>query len=101
NPDDITAEKIDAWKLSGINRLSIGIQSFYQADLEWMNRAHSADQAMDSISLARAGGIDNLTIDLIYVTPGLTDAHWIQNMDAAVSAGVQHLSCYALTVEPK
>jgi len=101
NPDDINPEKILAWKLSGINRLSIGVQSFYQSDLEWMNRAHSADQAIDSIRFARAGGIDNLTIDLIYGTPGLTDAHWIQNMVTAVSAGVQHLSCYALTVEPK
>jgi oxygen-independent coproporphyrinogen III oxidase len=101
NPDDITAEKIFAWKTAGINRLSIGIQSFYQADLQWMNRAHSADQGIDAIRLARMGGIDNLTIDLIYGTPGLTDEHWITNIETAVSHAVQHLSCYALTVEPK
>jgi oxygen-independent coproporphyrinogen-3 oxidase len=100
NPDDITAAKIAEWKIAGINRLSIGIQSFYEADLQWMNRAHSAQQAVDSIQLARAGGIENLTIDLIYGTPGLSDEHWIHNMEMAVSAGVQHLSCYALTVEP-
>jgi oxygen-independent coproporphyrinogen III oxidase len=100
NPDDITAGKIAEWKTAGINRLSIGIQSFYEADLQWMNRAHSAQQAVDSIQLARAGGIENLTIDLIYGTPGLSDHHWIDNMEMAVSAGVQHLSCYALTVEP-
>lgn len=100
NPDDISAEKIDAWRNAGINRLSIGIQSFFQADLEWMNRAHSARQAIDSIAIARAGGINNLTIDLIYGTPQLTDEQWIHNLETAVEAGVKHLSCYALTVEP-
>ncbi|HSB93404.1 MAG TPA: radical SAM family heme chaperone HemW, partial [Flavitalea sp.] len=100
NPDDITDVKIAEWKIAGINRLSIGVQSFFESDLRWMNRAHSSQQAIDSIRLARAGGIDNLTIDLIFGTPGLTDDQWRENMETAVNEGVQHLSCYALTVEP-
>jgi len=100
NPDDITEAKIQYWKEAGINRLSIGIQSFVPSDLQWMNRAHTANQAENAILLAKAGGIANLTIDLIYGTPLLSDSDWIRNLDTAINAGVQHLSCYALTVEP-
>lgn len=99
NPDDINEEKLKAWKLSGINRLSMGAQSFFQEDLEWMNRAHNAEQAMQSIRLA-VQHFDNITIDLIYGTPLLTDERWKQNVDLAISLGIPHLSCYALTVEP-
>lgn len=101
NPDDITAGKIRAWKAAGINRLSIGIQSFDQQSLSWMNRAHNAEQALASIILAKENGIENLTIDLIYGIPGLSDDQWKKNIHTAIAAGVQHLSCYALTVEPK
>ena len=101
NPDDIQAEKVRAWRNCGINRLSIGIQSFYPEHLLWMNRAHSAEQAMDCIPVAQDGGIDNLTIDLIYGIPGLTDAQWASNVRQAIAFNVAHLSCYALTVEPK
>ncbi len=101
NPDDIHAEKLEAWKRMGINRLSIGIQSFSDQDLLWMNRAHSAEQAIRSIELARAAGFDNITIDLIYGTPALTDEAWKINVQKALSFGIDHLSCYALTVEPK
>ncbi|MBY0481652.1 MAG: radical SAM family heme chaperone HemW [Chitinophagaceae bacterium] len=101
NPDDIHAEKLEAWKRMGINRLSIGIQSFSDQDLLWMNRAHSAEQAIRSIELARAAGFDNITIDLIYGTPALTDEVWKINVQKALSFGIDHLSCYALTVEPK
>ena len=97
NPDDINEEKLKAWKLSGINRLSMGAQSFFQEDLEWMNRAHNAEQAMQSIRLA-VQHFDNITIDLIYGTPLLTDERWKQNVDLAISLGIPHLSCYALTV---
>lgn len=99
NPDDITREKLASWKNAGINRLSIGIQSFFEEDLRWMNRAHSAQQARDCILLAQEYGFSNLTIDLIYGTPTLTDEHWRQNIDMAVQLGIPHLSCYALTVE--
>ena len=101
NPDDISKEKIAVWKAAGVNRLSIGVQSFSRHSLEWMNRAHNEQQAVDSILLAKEGGITNLTIDLIYGTPGLSDEQWQKNILQAAELGVQHLSCYALTVEPK
>lgn len=101
NPDDITAEKLREWKAIGINRLSIGIQSFLQDDLMWMNRAHNAEQAATCISSAQSEGFDNITIDLIYGTPTLSDDQWKQNVKKAIDLGVSHLSCYALTVEPK
>jgi oxygen-independent coproporphyrinogen III oxidase len=99
NPDDIMREKLNDWKNAGVNRLSIGVQSFFDADLKWMNRAHSAGQAIGSIKMSQDAGFNNLTIDLIYGTPTLTDKNWDKNIDEAVKAGVPHLSCYALTVE--
>ena len=101
NPDDITEEKLTAWKDIGINRLSMGVQSFFQEDLQWMNRAHNAAQALQSIKLAQENGFENITIDLIYGTPTLTDEKWKQNIETAFKLNVPHLSCYALTVEPK
>jgi oxygen-independent coproporphyrinogen-3 oxidase len=101
NPDDFEEEKLEAWKKIGINRLSIGIQSFFEADLKWMNRAHNAEQADKCIRMAKAAGFDNITIDLIYGTPTLTDEAWKENVDKALSLGIDHISCYALTVEPK
>lgn len=100
NPDDIRPKKISIWTGLGINRLSIGIQSFREDDLTWMNRAHDAHQARQCIDIARAGGIGNLSIDLIYGTPGLSDEAWLENISIAASLGIPHLSCYALTVEP-
>jgi len=101
NPDDITKEKLSGWKAVGINRLSIGVQSFFEEDLQWMNRAHDALQALQSVRLAQQTEIDNITIDLIYGTPILTDEKWKQNVETALSLNIPHLSCYALTVEPK
>jgi oxygen-independent coproporphyrinogen III oxidase len=100
NPDDISREKLANWKETGVNRLSIGIQSFFDEDLLWMNRAHNSQQAVDSLQLA-VGSFDNITIDLIYGTPGLTNEKWKQNVDKAIALNIPHLSCYALTVEPK
>lgn len=100
NPDDLTPEKAGEWKALGINRLSIGIQSFFEEDLRWMNRAHNATQATDCIQWVQEAGFDNITIDLIYGTPSLTDENWKYNFDTAVSFNIPHLSCYALTVEP-
>ena len=100
NPDDITAEKLEGWKHSGINRLSIGIQSFFEEDLAWMNRAHNASQAVDCLQLA-IKNFNNITVDLIYGSPGLTMDKWKQNVDTVLNLGIPHLSCYALTVEPK
>ena len=101
NPDDVTPEKAAAWKNLGINRLSIGIQSFFEEELRWMNRAHNADQAKACIENSYAAGIDNLSIDLIYGSPLLTDDMWQQNVETAIGYGIKHLSCYALTVEEK
>jgi oxygen-independent coproporphyrinogen-3 oxidase len=100
NPDDITEEKLEGWKEAGINRLSIGVQSFFEEDLKWMNRAHNADQAIASLEAA-IKYFDNITMDLIYGTPHLTDEKWQYNVETAVQIGIPHLSCYALTVEPK
>lgn len=100
NPDDITEEKLLAWKQAGVTRLSIGVQSFFEEDLQWMNRAHNAQQAKDNLQLARKH-FDNITIDLIYGTPQLTDEKWRYNVETAIVLDIPHLSCYALTVEPK
>ncbi len=100
NPDDITEQKLVEWKEIGINRLSIGIQSFFEEDLKWMNRAHNAEEAVSSLDSA-VKYFQNITIDLIYGTPFLTDEKWQHNVEKALTFGIPHLSCYALTVEPK
>jgi oxygen-independent coproporphyrinogen III oxidase len=100
NPDDITYDKLKAWKNIGINRLSIGVQSFFDEELKWMNRAHNAKQATENLDLAR-NAFDNITIDLIYGSPLLTDEMWEQNIIRATDFDIPHLSCYALTVEDK
>lgn len=100
NPDDISKEKLATWKKMGINRLSIGIQSFFEEDLLWMNRAHSAKEAIESLQLAK-NEFDNISIDLIYGTPLLTDEQWEKNVITAINYKIPHLSCYALTVEEK
>jgi oxygen-independent coproporphyrinogen III oxidase len=100
NPDDIYPLTIKEWKKAGISRLSIGVQSFFEEDLRWMNRAHHANQAVDSIQSAMGEGL-GLSIDLIYGTPTLSDEHWKKNIEQAVSYKIPHLSCYALTVEPR
>ncbi len=101
NPDDINNEILGFWKSAGINRLSIGVQSFFEEDLKWMNRAHNAHQAINSIQNAQKAGFDNISIDLIYGGPSLTDEHWKQNLETCFSLNIPHLSAYALTVEPK
>lgn len=101
NPDDINEEKLSSWKNAGINRLSIGVQSFFEEDLKWMNRAHNAEQAKQCLPLAISAGFNNISIDLIYGGPTLTDEHWMQNLEYAIELKIPHLSCYALTVEPE
>ena len=99
NPDDMKADSLKAWREMGINRLSIGIQSFNDADLQWMNRSHDAAAALHCMQAARDAGFDNFSIDLIYGMPGLSDEQWAKNLQIATDANVPHLSCYALTVE--
>lgn len=101
NPDDMTLEKANAWRALGINRLSIGIQSFRESDLIWMNRSHSAAQALQCIAIAQKAGFENLSIDLIFGSPGLDMKAWTENIEKALSMQIPHLSCYALTVEPR
>jgi len=102
NPDDMAAQQsLESWKQRGINRLSIGVQSFFDEDLRWMNRVHNAAQAADSIRRAQDAGLENISIDLIYGTPGLTDSRWEKNVALALDLSIPHLSCYALTVEPR
>ncbi|MFN3298629.1 MAG: radical SAM family heme chaperone HemW [Sediminibacterium sp.] len=101
NPDDINPEQLTDWVNLGINRLSIGIQSFKDEDLQWMGRAHNAEQALNCIGLAQKAGFQNISIDLIYGGPSLSNENWINNLEIAINTGVPHLSCYALTVEPK
>ncbi|MBS1599726.1 MAG: radical SAM family heme chaperone HemW [Bacteroidetes bacterium] len=100
NPDDIDDATIIGWREAGINRLSIGVQSFFENDLTWMNRAHNAEQAIKSIKIAQEHSIDNISIDLIYGNPTLPDDHWQKNVERAIALQIPHLSCYALTVEP-
>lgn len=101
NPDDLDPEKLQALRQTPVNRLSIGIQSFCQSDLAYLNRLHSAGQAMDSLTNARKAGFENITIDLIYGTPGMTDGMWLDNLQTFLDMGLPHLSAYALTVEEK
>lgn len=100
NPDDLQPEKLQALKAIGVNRLSIGVQSFHETDLRWMNRAHNSTQALQCIQDAQAAGFHNLSIDLIYGGPTLSDEDWAQNVQQAIALQIPHLSCYALTVEP-
>ena len=100
NPDDLSAERILELSRSPINRLSIGIQSFYEEDLKMMNRAHNSAEAKKCLEEATKY-FDNISLDLIYGIPGMTDEMWKQNIETALSFGVPHISSYALTVEPK
>ncbi len=100
NPDDLSEEKIRALSMSPINRLSIGVQSFFEKDLVLMNRAHNSQEAKDCLSIATQY-FKNISIDLIYGIPNCTHEQWRENIQIALSFGVSHISSYALTVEPK
>ena len=100
NPDDLSSERILELSKSPINRLSIGIQSFYEDDLKMMNRAHNSAEAINCLKEATKY-FDNISLDLIYGIPGMSDEMWKQNIETALSFGIPHISSYALTVEPK
>lgn len=99
NPDDISDLKLSEWNSLGINRFSIGIQSFNQEDLVWMNRAHNAEHALRCIDQVKKAGFINYSVDLIYGTPTLSDDDWKKNVQTIIELEVPHISCYALTVE--
>lgn len=100
NPDDLSSEKIKKLATTRINRLSIGVQSFFEEDLKMMNRAHNADEAKKCLKEATAY-FDNISVDLIYGIPGMTNERWLQNIETLLSFEIPHISSYALTVEPK
>ena len=100
NPDDLTGNYLQALRAQGVNRLSIGIQSFRDEDLRWMHRRHDAATARETVRLARQAGFDNLTIDLIYGLPNMTLETWADNLQQAIDLEVEHISAYHLTLEP-
>ena len=101
NPDDLDKKKLLGLKKIGINRLSIGIQSFDDADLKFMNRSHSAEEALSCIQTAKGVGFKNITIDLIYGLPEQSNENWKKNLEQMLTLDIQHFSAYSLTVEPK
>tara|TARA_B100001758_G_scaffold105218_1_gene90116 strand:- start:30711 stop:31733 length:1023 start_codon:yes stop_codon:yes gene_type:complete len=101
NPDDITSKKLIALKTHGINRISIGIQSFNDQDLKFMNRSHSSKEAINCIKIAKKVGFKNITIDLIYGIPNQSLRDWQKNLDIMFKLDIPHFSAYALTIEPK
>jgi oxygen-independent coproporphyrinogen-3 oxidase len=101
NPDDLNSGKVKELASSPINRLSIGIQSFFDKDLKWMNRSHTSAQAVDCIGYAQNAGLNNISIDLIYGLPDSTDEEWKENLSTAFALNVPHISSYCLTVEEK
>ena len=100
NPDDLTEERIVELSTNKVNRLSIGIQSFFEDDLKLMNRAHNVDEAKKCLEIATKY-FDNITIDLIYGMPNMSNEKWLQNVEWALAYNIPHISSYALTVEPK
>lgn len=100
NPDDLSNERILELSNNQVNRLSIGIQSFFEDDLKLMNRAHNADEAKKCLELA-IQYFDNISIDLIYGMPNMSNEKWLQNIETALSFNIPHISSYALTVEPR
>ncbi|MEO6187254.1 MAG: radical SAM family heme chaperone HemW [Ginsengibacter sp.] len=100
NPDDINAISLEGWKNIGINRLSVGLQSFIDRDLKWMNRVHNSQQALLAIKMIKESGINNYSVDLIYGTPSLTIEEWKKNVETIIALDVPHVAAYALTVEP-
>jgi len=101
NPDDITSQNLQDWRKTGINRLSIGIQSFKANDLKYLGRIHTGIQAERSVQLAQENGFSNISVDFIYGMPTLSDTAFENNLEKAVILGIPHISAYALTLEPK
>ena len=101
NPDDLSAKKLTALHNTPVNRLSIGIQSFYETDLKYMNRSHTSKQAERVLHDAKKAGFKNITADLIYGTPGMSDMQWKENIMKLITHDIPHISAYSLTVEKK
>lgn len=100
NPEDISAESVAAWRASGVNRLSIGIQSFDDRVLRWMHRVHDSSSAQRAVMIAREGGLEHFSLDLIFAVPDSLARDWTRDVDMMLDLGPDHLSLYGLTVEP-
>ncbi|WP_276359109.1 radical SAM family heme chaperone HemW [Daejeonella sp. H1SJ63] len=101
NPDDLNAQKVKELRQTPVNRFSIGIQSFFEEDLKWMNRAHSSKEAESSVKRVQDAGFENITADLIYGFPLLSDIKWEQNIQKLIDFQIPHISSYSMTIEPK
>jgi oxygen-independent coproporphyrinogen-3 oxidase len=101
NPEDVTEANALAWRQAGINRVSLGVQSFDDAVLRWMHRTHDSETARSAVAALRAAGIPNMSIDLIFATPPNVERQWRRDLDAALALDVPHLSVYGLTIEPR
>jgi oxygen-independent coproporphyrinogen-3 oxidase len=101
NPDDLDHHKVNAFRHTPVNRFSIGIQSFFDEDLTWMNRVHRANEAEAAVKRAQDAGFENITVDLIYGYPMLTDVKWKYNLNKVFELGIPHISAYSMTVEPQ
>lgn len=100
NPDDVTPEAVAAWSEAGVNRVSLGAQTFSDAALTWMHRTHDANQIRAAVSVLRSGGIGNVSLDLIFALPEEISRSWADDLDAAIDLSPDHISLYGLTVEP-
>ena len=99
NPDDLSREKLALYRDLGVNRLSVGVQSFDDAELVFLGRRHTARQAIQALELSRDAGFNDLSLDMMYALPGQTEARWRQNLEQALVSQPEHLSCYQLTIE--
>jgi len=100
NPDDVTLESAAAWRAAGVNRISLGAQSFDPAVLQWMHRTHDREQIAGAVRVLRSAGFDDLSLDLIYAVPAALGRDWSADLDRALALSPTHLSFYGLTVEP-
>ena len=100
NPDDVTPRKLEGWRRAGVDRLSIGVQSFCDDHLVWMRRRHTSAQAINAFKMAREAGFDNISLDLIFGFEGLSDEQWNHNIAQLTDLSPEHVSCYQMSIEP-
>ncbi|MGQ0649557.1 MAG: radical SAM family heme chaperone HemW [Gemmatimonadaceae bacterium] len=101
NPEDVNAAAVRAWRAAGINRVSLGVQSFDPGVLQWMHRVHSVEDAVRAVEVIREQGIEAISLDLIYALPAVVTRDWERDLEQAIALGPPHLSCYGLTIEPR
>ena len=101
NPEDVTPDNAAAWRGAGVNRISLGTQTFDDRVLQWMHRVHDAARARDAVRTLRAAGFENVSLDLIFAVPAELERHWARDLDEALALDPEHLSLYGLTVEPR